>query len=120
MTTRAEEIAGEGPYTYRLSILVPDMCQIEDSEGNCVGLLRTPHDANTLCKELNAAYKQGQQDAQPSAPTVERIMEVVEPIAYEAMLKARSWQFMPIIQHADIDDTLREPLHAALTKLLNP
>ena len=74
------------------------------------------YDAETLRRM--AAFARS--PAQPSAPTVEKIMEVVEPIAYEAMLKARSWQFMPIIQHADIDDALREPLHAALTKLLNP
>lgn len=75
MTTRAEEIAGDGPYTYRESILVPGMCQIADAKGNCVGVLRKPHDAHTICAELNRARSLAQPPSSELAKALERIAE---------------------------------------------
>lgn len=62
MTTRAEEIAGEGPYKVERSALEYDKWQVRDANGMPILTIRAKWDAEAVCKAMNAAYKQGQQD----------------------------------------------------------
>ena len=66
MTTRAEEIAGEGPYKViqLTDRLVPTF--VLTGPHHVAAFWATRHDAKAEADRLNAAYKQGQQDAQPS------------------------------------------------------
>lgn len=62
MTTRAEEIAAEGPYKV---IRLTDGCVptfVLTGPQHVAAFWATHHDAKTEADRLNAAYKQGQQD----------------------------------------------------------
>ena len=64
MTTRAEEIAGEGPYTVRYD----NGRYVLDGPTPTVGFWALEEwDAQNHADDLNAAYKQGQQDRWISA-----------------------------------------------------
>ena len=64
MTTRAEEIAGDGPYTVRYD----NGRYVLDGPTPTVGFWALEEwDAQNHADELNAAYKQGQQDRWISA-----------------------------------------------------
>lgn len=95
-TTRAEEIAGDGPYTYRESILVPGMCQIADAKGNCVGVLRKPHDAHTICAELNRARSLAQP---PSSEVI-----IAGNAMRNALQQIREGAFLSVTQMREIAD----------------
>ena len=66
MTTRAEEIAAEGPYR------VVDAVYVEGPTGRH-GRYWNERDAESHAKQFNAAYKQGQQDRW--IPVSERLPE---------------------------------------------
>lgn len=60
--TRAEHIAGEGPYTEDQSVLIKGWVQLRDPDGNAVLTVMEPHDAYETLVALNRAYTRGQQE----------------------------------------------------------
>ena len=62
-TTRAEEIAAEGPYKVEARESEPHNQHFFRAAGpHFIGGWLTKPEADYLCRHLNAAYKQGQQD----------------------------------------------------------
>lgn len=61
--TRAEHIAGEGPYTEDQSVLIKGWVQLRDPDGNAVLTVMEPHDAYETLVALNRAYTRGQHSA---------------------------------------------------------